>query len=93
MSDIGPTRFRPGAEAQFAAFKSAASDYVTNLAPEERPGLLEKPLDWGAGHVGYFMAMYQLFHGLQALKLTPGDKLLEVGGGAGWATEIMASLA
>lgn len=93
MSYNGHTRFRPGADADFAAFKTAATDYVVNLAPEERLGLLEKPLDWGLGHVGYFMAMYQLFNGLQALRLTPGDKLLEVGGGAGWATEIMASLA
>jgi SAM-dependent methyltransferase len=93
MTFVGETRFKADAKADYATFKKAAVDYTSNLAPQHRGGLREKPLDWNPGHASYFTAMFQLLNALQALKLTPGSKIVEVGSGAGWATEILAALA
>ena len=93
MSYDGPTRYRANAAAEFKQFKRAAGDYARNLARSERKGLREKPLDWSPGHSGYFTAMYQLLGALRALQLQPGARIIEVGSGAGWATEVLASLA
>lgn len=93
MTYDGPKRFNPDATADYAQFKRAAVDYTSNLTDHHKRGLYEKPLDWGQGHPTYFSAMYQLLNGLQALALTPGARVLEIGAGSGWATEIMASLA
>jgi SAM-dependent methyltransferase len=89
----GATRFKPDAAADFGSFRRAAIDYAQNLKAPDRSGLWQKPLDWSPGHGGYFTAMFQLLNALQALRLTPGSQILEVGSGAGWATEVMAALA
>jgi SAM-dependent methyltransferase len=93
MAYSGDTRFKPDAAADYAAFRRAAVDYTQNLSAQDRGGLREKPLDWNPGHGGYFTAMFQLLNALQALGLAPGSHVLEVGSGAGWATEVMAALA
>jgi SAM-dependent methyltransferase len=92
VSYAGPTRFRSDASEDYLAFKDAAISYVANLAPGDRRGLVEKPLDWQPGHPSYFTAMLQLLGALQALGLPPGARIVEVGSGAGWTTEILASL-
>ncbi|MBO9544897.1 class I SAM-dependent methyltransferase [Caulobacter sp.] len=92
MSYAGPKRFHANARQDYAAFTDAAIRYVANLAPDDRRGLVEKPLDWRPGHPSYFTAMLQLLSALQALNLPPGARIVEVGSGAGWATEILASL-
>lgn len=88
----GPTRFQTGALEHYGAFTQAAADYVAKLAPGDRRGLIEKPLDWRPGHPSYFTAMLQLLGALRMLGLAPGSKIVEVGSGSGWATEILASL-
>ncbi len=92
VSYVGPTRFRADASKDYGAFKDAAINYVANLAAGDRRGLVEKPLDWRPGHPSYFTAMLQLLSALQALGLPPGARIVEVGSGAGWTTEILASL-
>ncbi len=92
MLYTGPTRFCPDAVKDYAALKDAAISYVANLPTEARRGLVEKPLDWRPGHPSYFTAMLQLLGALQAMRLPPGARIVEVGSGAGWATKILASL-
>ncbi len=92
MTFPGTTRFKPKATESYAQYKSAAVNYVANLAVGDRRGLREKPLDWNEGHPSYFTAIYQLLAALQLMKLPVGSHIVEVGSGAGWATEIMASL-
>lgn len=92
MSYTGPKRFHANAREDYVAFTDAAVNYVANLAPGARRGLVEKPLDWRPGHPSYFTAMLQLLSALQALDLPPGSRIVEVGSGAGWTTEILASL-
>lgn len=92
VSYDGPTRFHARASDDYAAFRDAAINYVANLASDARRGLVEKPLDWRPGHPSYFTAMLQLLSALQALDLAPGSRIVEVGSGAGWTTEILASL-
>lgn len=92
MTFDGKTRFQANATEAYAEYKTAAVNYVANLAVGDRRGLREKPLDWNAGHPSYFTAIYQLLAALQLMKLPVGARIVEVGSGAGWATEIMASL-
>jgi SAM-dependent methyltransferase len=92
VSYAGPTRFPAEASRNYQSFKDAAINYVDNLASDDRRGLVEKPLDWRPGHPSYFTAMLQLLSALKALGLPPGARIVEVGSGAGWTTEILASL-
>jgi len=92
MTAPASTRFKPDAIETYAQFKDAAVNYVASLAVDDRRGLREKPLDWRPGHPSYFTAIYQLLTALQLMKLPVGSHIVEVGSGAGWATEIMASL-
>jgi SAM-dependent methyltransferase len=88
----GPTRFKGLPDNTFFGFKTAAEKYPTLLDGNESLGFHQKPLDWMQGHVSYFAAMYQLLNALRTLNLTPKSLIVEVGSGAGWATEILASL-
>jgi SAM-dependent methyltransferase len=92
MTYGGKTRFQPNANEAYGQYKEAAANYIANLAEHDRRGLREKPLDWRAGHPSYLTAMNQLLAALQLMALPPGSRIVEVGSGAGWATEIMASL-
>jgi 2-polyprenyl-3-methyl-5-hydroxy-6-metoxy-1,4-benzoquinol methylase len=92
MGYEGPTRFKPDAIEHYGAFTEAARNYVDNLSEFQRRGLLEKPLDWRQGHPCYFTDMFQLLNGLRKMGLAPQSRIVEVGAGAGWATEILASL-
>jgi SAM-dependent methyltransferase len=92
MTYSGKTRFQPNANEAYAKYKDAAVNYVANLAMHDRRGLREKPLDWRVGHPSYFTAIYQLLAALELMKLSFESQIIEIGSGAGWATEIMASL-
>ncbi|MEO6340467.1 MAG: class I SAM-dependent methyltransferase [Caulobacteraceae bacterium] len=92
MGYDGKARFKVDAVSNYADFTAAARSYIANLTQTERRGLLEKPLDWRPGHPEYFAAMYQLLNALRKLDLPKGARIVEVGAGAGWATEILASL-
>ena len=92
MSFSGRTRFKPDAVSNYGEFIAAARSYMSNLTDFERRGLYENPLDWHPGHPSYLTVMYQLLNAVQMLKLQSGSVIVEVGSGAGWATEILASL-
>jgi SAM-dependent methyltransferase len=88
----GPTRFIRESAGRFEEFKQSAKAYADQLTPDQSLGFWQKPLDHNPGHPSFFAAMYQLFNGIQAMNLAPGSTIIEVGAGAGWATEWLAGL-
>jgi SAM-dependent methyltransferase len=87
----GPRRF-VDANARFAEFKQGAELYPSRLTEHDALGLWQKPLDWSPGHPSFLGGMTQLLNALQAMGLEPGSTIVEVGSGAGWATEWLAGL-
>jgi SAM-dependent methyltransferase len=88
----GPRRF-VDANARFTEFKQGAELYPSRLTEHDALGLWQKPLDWSPGHPSFLGGMTQLLNALQAMGLEPGSTIVEVGSGAGWATEWLAGLA
>jgi SAM-dependent methyltransferase len=86
------TRFQPNSHLDFEALKGAADAYPRQLTDVEKLGFVQKPLDWHKGHPNYLNNMFQLLNGIQAMGLEAGSTIVEVGSGAGWATEILAGL-
>jgi SAM-dependent methyltransferase len=74
------------------AFLNGATAYVGNLTSEERQYLYEKPFERLPGSPNYFRQMYALLNLLEAMKLPAGARILEVGSGPGWVTEILLGL-
>jgi len=75
----------------------AAQSYVGKLAPGEVGWLYSKPFlaagtDPATGHAQYFELMYGLLNLLQAMQLVPQSRILEIGCGPGWVTEILLML-
>jgi SAM-dependent methyltransferase len=71
---------------------SAARAYVGALADGEVAWLHAKPFDPTPGNPQYFRLMYDLLNILQVLQLPQGGRVLEIGGGPGWITEILLML-
>ena len=92
MNYNGKTRYKGESGGDFAAYKESADQYPRQLSQEERLGFKQKPYDWSKGHPNYLYNMYQLLGGIEAMELEPGARIIEVGSGAGWITEILACL-
>lgn len=88
----GHTRFKGNTSEDFGRYRDTADSYPRLLAEDEKLGFVQKPFDWNSGHPAFLYNMYQLLNGIQAMKLEPGATIIEVGSGAGWATEILACL-
>jgi SAM-dependent methyltransferase len=70
----------------------AAQSYVAKLAPGERDWLIAKPFDPTPGNPQYFRLMFDLLNILQAMQIPQQGRILEVGSGPGWVTEILLML-
>lgn len=92
MQYKGETRYKGNTVKDFSSYKETADSYPRLLSEEERLGFKQKPFDWSKGHPNFFGNIYQLLNGIQAMELEPGSTIVEVGSGAGWATEILACL-
>jgi ubiquinone/menaquinone biosynthesis C-methylase UbiE len=71
-------------------FVGAARSYAEK--PEVVNWLYAKPYDRAPGNGAFFEEIYPLTNLLQSMHLPPGGKILEVGCGPGWVTEILAGL-
>ena len=71
---------------------SAAESYVSNLRGGELTWLHCKPFDPTPGNSQYFRLMFDLLNMLQAMQVRPQGRILEVGSGPGWVTEILLML-
>jgi SAM-dependent methyltransferase len=71
---------------------TAAESYVSKLEGGVVSWLHCKPFDATAGNPQYFRLMFDLLNILQAMQIPPGGRILEVGSGPGWVTEILLML-
>lgn len=88
----GPTRYVGKASENFEKYKASAEGYTGLLTEQERLGLFTKPFDRSKGHSSFFFPMFQVLNMLRILNLEPWSRILEVGAGPGWVTEILVGL-
>src|SRR5258708_1383317 len=75
-----------------SAWIDAAKAYVGNLTDQERDSLYAKPYLQDAANATFFPLMYDIMNLLKTMSIPPGGKILEVGSGPGWITEILMCL-
>lgn len=85
-------RYLSDSETSPEQWLGAAESYVASLSPEQVAWLYRKPYHVAAGNPAFFDEMYQVLNLLKAMDITPGGRVLEVGSGPGWVTEILMSL-
>jgi len=93
MSDFsGPKRYLGQTSEKLEQFRATAQSYPHLLGPSEALGLFTKPFDRSRGHASYFFPMFQILNMLRVLNLNSGARIMEVGAGPGWVTEILVGL-
>lgn len=70
----------------------AAESYVSKLEPGDIGWLHSKPFDPTPGNPQFFRLMFDLMNILQAMRIPVRGRILEVGSGPGWVTEILLML-
>lgn len=75
-----------------AAFLRAAKSYVGNLDKPALDYLYNKPFDASPGNQMFYGELYPVMNMLRAMDIPAGGRVLEVGVGPGWITEILMGL-
>jgi len=91
----GPPQFRrylSGREGMVEDYLDAARDYVQKKTPQEYGWLYCKPYERQPGNRAFFNEMYQVLNLIQAMNIPFEGRVLEVGSGPGWVSEILMSL-
>ena len=70
----------------------AAESYVSKLTDGDVGWLRSKPFDPTPGNPQYFRLMFDLINILQSMQIPVKGRILEVGSGPGWVTEILLML-
>ncbi|MBN1635159.1 MAG: class I SAM-dependent methyltransferase [Deltaproteobacteria bacterium] len=70
----------------------SAKSYVSQMEEGSVLWLYCKPFDAMAHNPEYFRLMYDLLNLIQKMQITPQGRILEVGSGPGWVTEILLML-
>jgi 2-polyprenyl-3-methyl-5-hydroxy-6-metoxy-1,4-benzoquinol methylase len=86
------TRFLGNQISRAKAFVEGAKSYVDKGGPSGVQYLFRKPFNLVPNDPSYFMEMYQVLNILTAMDLPPGGRIVEVGSGPGWLTEILVLL-
>jgi SAM-dependent methyltransferase len=71
---------------------AAARSYVGSLSTEAAMWLWRKPFDPSPGNPNFFEEMYQLLGLIKAMKIQPAGRVLEIGSGPGWVSELLVAL-
>ena len=87
-----PRRFLTANPMAYQSAISAARTYVAKLQPGDVAWLHANPYDPNKGHPQYFRLMFDLLNILQAMSLPAGGRILEIGSGPGWVTEVLLML-
>jgi 2-polyprenyl-3-methyl-5-hydroxy-6-metoxy-1,4-benzoquinol methylase len=85
-------RFLSGAPGRREAWLQAAREYVSRKPAGERAWLDSKPFDTSPGNAEFFQETYSLLNLLEAMAVPHRGRILEVGSGPGWISEILMSL-
>lgn len=82
---------RPG---RTEAYLRGAREYVNIIRekPDYFDYLYMKPFDGSPGNHAYYTELYQVMNMLQFMRLPHAGRVLEIGSGPGWVTEILATL-
>lgn len=70
----------------------AAKSYTSKMSEDAVNWLYRKPFDINLSNDVYFRLMYELLNLLKAMRLPCRGRILEVGSGPGWITEILLML-
>ncbi len=81
---------QPGASA--AGYLEAAHGYMRQMSGFELEWLYRKPYDPRPGNEQFFLQVYAVMNLLKAMDLPAGGRILEVGSGPGWVTELLMLL-
>jgi SAM-dependent methyltransferase len=92
ISNIRYKRFLTDNPVAYQSAIEAAETYVSKLADRERAWLFAKPFDPARGNTEFYRLMYDLLNILETMRLPPNAKILEIGSGPGWVTEILLML-
>lgn len=87
----GKKRYLSGKPQEAGALLGAARDYVANLGAD-RAWLHRKPFDASPHNREFFDDVYPVLGLIQAMRVRPGGRVLDVGCGPGWTMEILAGL-
>lgn len=74
------------------AYLRAACDYVAKKRSDEVSWLHCKPYESSPGNTAFYTEMYQCLNVVRAMNIPHRGKILEVGSGPGWITEILVAL-
>ncbi len=85
-------RFLSNNPIEYAEAIQSAKSYVTKMDESCVRWLYRKPCDASPRNPQYFRLMYDLLNLLQAMQIVPQGRILEVGSGPGWVTEILLML-
>ena len=92
MNAVRPRRFLSHRADETTQFLEAAREYVVNKQPGEVDWLYRKPYDVNPGNPEFFTEMYDVLGLIKAMRIRPFGRVLEVGSGPGWVTEMLALL-
>ncbi|GAA0579650.1 hypothetical protein GCM10009416_17580 [Craurococcus roseus] len=87
----GKKRYLSEKQQEKGAFLAAAQEYVGNLG-NSRAWLYRKPFDPSPHNREFFDDLYPVLGLIQAMRVRPGGRVLDVGCGPGWTVEILAGL-
>jgi SAM-dependent methyltransferase len=93
-------RFLSDQRARTSEFLQSAKEYVEKLPEASYAYLYEKPFDRLSGppsspaqlHAIFYQEIYQVLNLLRAMEIPFGGRVLEVGSGPGWVSEILLGL-
>jgi len=89
---VGQKRYLSDQLHRSPAFLAAAKNYVKRLPTEAAAWLWRKPFDSSPGNPAFFYEMYQVIGLIQAMDMLPPGRVLEIGSGSGWVTEVLVGL-
>jgi SAM-dependent methyltransferase len=88
----GKKRYLSDKAREKEALLGAARDYVGNVGEHGRAWLYRKPFDASPHNRDFFDDLYPVLGLVQAMRVRPGGRVLDVGCGPGWTVEMLAGL-
>jgi SAM-dependent methyltransferase len=85
-------RFLTGHHERYLGYIRAAKTYLDQVGASAGDWLFRKPYDASDDHREFFTLTYNVLNLLQAMRLPARARVLEVGSGPGWLTEILMGL-